>query len=161
MERGDMTTAVAAGLRTEPRTLRQGRLAYECAGAVVARSTPGASEREAARMRREWPRERGGRPWFRLSFAWIGDRTAVTGFRVPPRFFPTGRRLEPGLPFVPGIARDLGFRGTRAKSEEVLVVTDSADPEENASWPDDDPPWGPPRGRFVERGGVRRRAEEE
>jgi hypothetical protein len=42
----------------------------------------------------------------------------------------------------------LGFRGTGAKSGEILVVTDSKDPEESAFWLDDDLPH------------VRRRAEE-
>ncbi|QQC90289.1 M24 family metallopeptidase [Streptomyces alfalfae] len=34
----------------------------------------------------------------------------------------------------------LGFRGTGAKFEEILVVTDSKDPEESAFWLDDDLP---------------------
>lgn len=34
----------------------------------------------------------------------------------------------------------LGFRGTGAMFEEVLVVTDSKDPEQSAFWLDDDLP---------------------
>ena len=34
----------------------------------------------------------------------------------------------------------LGFRGTGAKFEEILVVTDSRDPEESAFWLDDELP---------------------
>lgn len=40
----------------------------------------------------------------------------------------------------PGGRTHLGFRGTGAKFEEILVVTDSRDPEESAFWLDDDPP---------------------
>jgi hypothetical protein len=54
-----------------------------------------------------------------------------------------------------------GFRGTGAKFEEILVVTDSRDPEHSAFWLDDDLPRGSPRARSFERGGVRRWAEDE
>lgn len=94
------------------------RLAYDCAEAVAARLVPGVTEREAARMQREWLRERGVRDWFHLPFAWFGDRTAFTGFRVPLEFFPTGRRLEPGMPFIldlapvhGGFTADVGYAG--------------------------------------------------
>ncbi|MEV6762318.1 hypothetical protein AB0N16_17140 [Streptomyces sp. NPDC051105] len=93
------------------------RLAYECAEAVAARLEPGITEREAARMQRDWLRARGVRDWFHL-------------------------------------------RGTGAKFEEILVVTDSRDPEQSAFWLDDDLPWGSPRARSFERGGVRRWAED-
>ncbi|MBO0652420.1 aminopeptidase P family protein [Streptomyces triculaminicus] len=93
-------------------------LAYACAEAVAARLAPGVTEREAARMQREWLRERGVRDWFHLPFAWFGDRTAFTGFRVPTQFFPTGRRLEPGMPFIldlapvhRGFTADVGYAG--------------------------------------------------
>ncbi|WUW92811.1 M24 family metallopeptidase [Streptomyces sp. NBC_01451] len=95
------------------------RLAYECAEAVAARLEPGITEREAARMQREWLRERGVRDWFHLPFAWFGDRTAFVNFRVPLQFFPTGRRLEPGMPFIldlapvhRGFAADIGYSGS-------------------------------------------------
>lgn len=82
-----MTTAANSGLSTRLRGFRQvQRLAYECAEAVAARLEPGVSERQAARMQREWLRERGVRDWFHLPFAWFGDRTAFTGFRVPLQF---------------------------------------------------------------------------
>ncbi|MFG2680700.1 hypothetical protein [Streptomyces sp. NPDC048392] len=96
-------TTTASGLRTDLRGFREvQRLAYECAEAVAARPTPGGTEREAARTRREWLRERGVR--------------------------------------LRAVEHHLGFRGTGAKSGEILVVTDSADPEESAFWPDDDLP---------------------
>lgn len=94
------------------------RLAYACAEAVAARLVPGVTEREAARMQRDWLRERGVCDWFHLPFAWFGDRTAFTGFKVPLQFFPTHRRLEPGMPFIldmapvyKGFTADIGYSG--------------------------------------------------
>ncbi|GHF27011.1 MULTISPECIES: M24 family metallopeptidase [Streptomyces] len=94
------------------------RLAYACAEEVAAQLRPGVTEREAARMQREWLRRRGVRDWFHLPFAWFGDRTAFAGFRVPLQFFPTGRRLEPGMPFIldmapvhRGFTADIGYSG--------------------------------------------------
>ncbi|MFF0091876.1 M24 family metallopeptidase [Streptomyces canus] len=115
-----MTTAVNSGLTTRLRGFRQvQRLAYECAEAVASRLEPGVSERQAARMQREWLRERGVRDWFHLPFAWFGDRTAFTGFRVPLQFFPTDRRLTPGMPFIldmapvhEGCTADIGYSGS-------------------------------------------------
>ncbi|WP_256103693.1 M24 family metallopeptidase [Streptomyces sp. ODS05-4] len=95
------------------------RLAYDCAEAVAARLSPGVTEREAARMQREWLRERGVRDWFHLPFAWFGDRTAFAGFRIPLQFFPTDRKLEPGMPFIldlapvyQGFTADVGYSGS-------------------------------------------------
>lgn len=95
------------------------RLAYACAEAVAARLRPGMTERDAARAMRVWAREHGVRDWFHLPFAWFGDRTAFTGFKVPLQFFPTGRRLEPGMPFIldlapvyEGFVADVGYSGS-------------------------------------------------
>ncbi|MFF3754801.1 M24 family metallopeptidase [Streptomyces sp. NPDC002018] len=94
------------------------RLAYACAEAVAARLVPGVTEREAARMQRAWLRARGVRDWFHLPFAWFGDRTAFSGFRIPLQFFPTHRRLEEGMPFIldlapihRGFTADVGYSG--------------------------------------------------
>ncbi|MEU6056540.1 M24 family metallopeptidase [Streptomyces sp. NPDC047097] len=124
------TWAAAAPLTTPPRTsavpaaeldgFREAqRLAYDCAEAVAARLHPGITEREAARLLREWLRERGVRDWFHLPFAWFGDRTAFTDFRIPLQFFLTGRRLEPGMPFIldlapvhRGFPADVGYSGS-------------------------------------------------
>ncbi|WP_415947622.1 M24 family metallopeptidase [Streptomyces sp. KLOTTS4A1] len=93
-------------------------LAYECAEAVAAQLTPGVTEREAARMQRVWLRDRGVRDWFHLPFAWFGDRTAFTGFRIPLQFFPTNRVLEEGMPYILDMApvfnghtADIGYSG--------------------------------------------------
>jgi Xaa-Pro aminopeptidase len=95
------------------------RLAYACAEAVAARLRPGMTERDAASALRAEARERGVRDWFHLPFAWFGDRTAFTGFKVPLQFFPTGRRLEPGMPFIldlapvfGGCTADIGYSGS-------------------------------------------------
>ncbi|WP_328385647.1 aminopeptidase P family protein [Streptomyces sp. NBC_00400] len=94
------------------------RLAYACAEAVAAQLRPGVTEREAARMQREWLRERGVRDRFHLPFAWFGDRTAFVNFRLPLQFFPTQRELEPGMAFIldmapvhRGFTADIGYSG--------------------------------------------------
>ncbi|NLU69624.1 M24 family metallopeptidase [Streptomyces sp. HNM0574] len=94
------------------------RLSYACAEAVAAQLKPGITEREAARMQRDWLHERGVRDWFHLPFAWFGDRTAFTDFRIPLQFFPTGKKLEPGMPFIldmapihNGCTADIGYSG--------------------------------------------------
>ncbi|MFM9632967.1 MULTISPECIES: M24 family metallopeptidase [Streptomyces] len=114
-----MTTAGPRELASDLRGFqRVQRLAYECAQEVAARLKPGVTEREAAHMQREWLRARGVRDWFHLPFAWFGDRTAFVGFRVPLQFFPTDRRLEPGMPFIldmapvfEGFTADIGYSG--------------------------------------------------
>jgi Xaa-Pro aminopeptidase len=95
------------------------RLAYSCAEAVAAELRPGMTERDAARAMRVKARDLGVRDWFHLPFAWFGDRTAFTGFKVPLQFFPTGRRLEPGMPFIldmapvyEGCTADIGYSGS-------------------------------------------------
>jgi Xaa-Pro aminopeptidase len=95
------------------------RLAYAIAEAVAAELRPGMTERDAARAMRVRAREQGVRDWFHLPFAWFGDRTAFTGFKVPLQFFPTGRRLEPGMPFIldmapvhEGCTADIGYSGS-------------------------------------------------
>ncbi|RCG13953.1 aminopeptidase P family protein [Streptomyces diacarni] len=90
------------------------QLAYACAESVAARLKPGVTEREAARMQREWLRGRGVRDGFHLPFAWFGDRTAFAGFAVPLRFLPTDRRLEPGMPFILDLAPVRGGRAAAA-----------------------------------------------
>ncbi|MDI3420499.1 M24 family metallopeptidase [Streptomyces luteolus] len=115
-----MTSAVDTELGAELQGFREVQsLAYACAEAVAARLVPGVTEREAARMQREWLRERGVRDWFHLPFAWFGDRTAFAGFKIPLQFFPTNRRLEPGMPFIldmapvfNGFTADIGYSGS-------------------------------------------------
>ncbi|MGW6686564.1 M24 family metallopeptidase [Streptomyces sp. NPDC054961] len=108
------------GLSAELRGFKEvQRLSYACAEAVAAQLRPGVTEREAARMQRDWLRERGVRDWFHMPFAWFGDRTAFTGFKIPLQFFPTNRALEPGMPFIldmapvyKGYTADIGYSGS-------------------------------------------------
>lgn len=76
------------------------RLAYKCAEAVAARLEPGVTEREAARMQREWLRGRGVRP--RLGFRGTGakfkDILVVTDSQEPGE---SAFRLVDDLPRMP------------------------------------------------------------
>lgn len=156
-----MTSAVKDEPAPELRGFREvQRLAYDCAEAVAARLTPGVTEREAARMQRDWLRERGVRDWFHLPFAWFGDRWSprVYGFGTQslkglmsdalhghrdgwsPLWSPYRFSDHPPQPGLWAVEPHLGFRGTGAKFEEILVVTDSKDPEQSAFWLDDDLP---------------------
>lgn len=47
---------------------------------------------------------------------------------------------HPPRPGLWAVEPHLGFRGTGAKFEEILVVTDSRDPQQSAFWLDDDLP---------------------
>ena len=94
------------------------RLAYRCAESVAAELRPGISERQAAaRLKRRLLSE-GVEDWFHIPFAWFGDRTTLKGFRNPLKFFPTGRRLEEGMPYIldvapvtNGFTSDIGYSG--------------------------------------------------
>jgi Xaa-Pro aminopeptidase len=94
------------------------RLAYDCAQRVADWLEPGVSERQAAaRLRRELVHS-GVSDFFHVPFAWFGDRTAFRHFHTPLQFFPTGRRLEEGMPYVldcapvrEGYTADIGFGG--------------------------------------------------
>jgi Xaa-Pro aminopeptidase len=94
------------------------QLAYRCVEEVGAGLAPGVTERQAAMRIRRWLLDRGVEDWFHLPFAWFGDRTAFTGFRFPHQFFPTGRRLEEGMPYILDVApvvgghtADIGYAG--------------------------------------------------
>ena len=95
------------------------RLAYACAEAIAAELEPGVTEREAARRMERWLTDRGVDDWFHRPFAWFGDRTAFRGLVAPHQFFPTDRRLAPGMPYildvaptVDGYAADIGYAGS-------------------------------------------------
>lgn len=67
---------------------------------------------------------------------------ALHGHRAgwPPLWSPYAFSDHPPQPGLCAVEPHLGFRGTGAKSEEILVVTDSKDPQEKAFWLDDDLP---------------------
>ena len=94
------------------------QLSYACAQRVGDWLGPGVTERQAAaRLRRELVSE-GVQDFFHVPFAWFGDRSAFRHFRTPLQFFPTGRRLEEGMPYVldcapvvDGYTADIGYAG--------------------------------------------------
>jgi Xaa-Pro aminopeptidase len=94
------------------------RLAYDCATRVAGWLAPGVTERQAAAvLRRELVRA-GVRDFFHVPFAWFGDRTAFRNFRTPFQFFPGGRALADGMPFIldcapiaDGYTADIGYAG--------------------------------------------------
>jgi Xaa-Pro aminopeptidase len=100
------------------RARRAQRLAYDAALAVAAELRVGTSERDAAAAMEAWLERAGIDGWFHRPFAWFGERTAFVGMRLPTSFFPTGRRLERGMPFildvapiVDGAVADIGYAG--------------------------------------------------
>ena len=110
------------------------RLAYDCAEAVAATLEPGVTERQVARQMRRWLERRGVRDWFHRPFAWFGDRTAFRGFHVPLQFFPTGRWLEVGMPFildcapvVDGYTADIGYAGCIGENPVLELLLDGLD----------------------------------
>lgn len=58
------------------------------------------------------------RDFFHVPFAWFGDRTAFRNVRTPFQFFPGGRALADGMPFIldrapvaDGYTADIGYAG--------------------------------------------------
>src|SRR5688572_24496794 len=49
---------------------------------------------------REYLSDHGVREFFHYPFAWFGDSTAFAHHRSPHDFFPTNRRLTPGMPVL-------------------------------------------------------------
>lgn len=97
---------------------RAQRLAYACVEEVAAGLAPGTTEREAAARMRRWFADHGVHEFLHAPFAWFGDRTAFRGFRTPLAFFPSRRRLEPGMPYIldcapilDGYIADVGYTG--------------------------------------------------
>lgn len=80
------------------------QLAYRCVVAIEGELRAGMTERGVARMMRSWLSDHGIREYFHVPFVWFGDRTSFTGMRFAAQFFPTGRRLEPGMPVILDVA---------------------------------------------------------
>lgn len=94
------------------------QVAYGCAARTAAWLAPGVTERQAASYLRLELSKAGVEDLFHVPFAWFGDRTAFSGFRIPLQFFPTNRRLTEGMPFVldcapiiDGYTADIGYGG--------------------------------------------------
>lgn len=106
------------------------RLAYQCAETVASTLEPGVTERQVTKTMRRWLEERGVDDWFHLPFAWFGDRTAFKGFKVPIQFFPTNRKLEPGMAFIldcapvmDGFTSDIGYTSSLGPNPIVDRLT--------------------------------------
>lgn len=107
------------------------QLAYRCAVEVANELEPGVTEKEAAGQLRERLRRENVREFFHQPFAWFGDRTRFRGFRRPRDFFPTRRRLEPGMaaildvaPILDGYAADVGYTFACGHNPEVERLLD-------------------------------------
>ncbi|MFT3928438.1 MAG: M24 family metallopeptidase [Myxococcales bacterium] len=126
-------TAPSAPENSELQRFRRAqRLAYDCASAAVAMMKPGMTEREVAKFMKGWLLDHGVKEWFHQPFAWFGDRTAFRGFGgFHPGFFPTGRRLEPNMPFildcapsVDGAVGDIGYSGCLGENAALDLLMD-------------------------------------
>jgi Xaa-Pro aminopeptidase len=94
------------------------QLAYRCAESVASELRPGVTERQAAAQLKRRLVAAGVEDWFHVPFAWFADRTTLQGMRNPLRFFPSGRRLEEGMPYIldvapvhGGLTCDIGYSG--------------------------------------------------
>jgi Xaa-Pro aminopeptidase len=92
------------------------RLAYDCVEHVEKQLTAQMTERDAARLMRDYLAARGVAQYFHKPFAWFGDRTAFVNFSNDLYFFPSNRTLAWGLPVildvapvVDGYAADIGY----------------------------------------------------
>lgn len=102
------------------------QLAYRCAQETADALHPGVTEKQAAAMLGERLRDAGVRGFFHRPFAWFGDRTCFKGFRTPLDFFPSDRRLEPGMaaildvaPVKDGYAADIGYSFSCGENPEL------------------------------------------
>ncbi|MDV7394679.1 M24 family metallopeptidase, partial [Arthrospira platensis SPKY1] len=83
------------------------------------------TERHAAKLMKTWLLDHGVDDWFHQPFAWFGDRTAFRGFSgFNPRFYPSGRALELGMPYIldcapvmGGAVADIGYSGCLGDNE--------------------------------------------
>jgi hypothetical protein len=110
---------------------RSQSLAYDSVTAVERELREGMTERQAAARVAEYLADHGVRQFFHRPFAWFGDRSALRGMRTDLGFFPTRRRLRPGMavildvaPIVEGYASDIGYAcklGANALHDQMLA----------------------------------------
>lgn len=118
-----MGTAVAFTAQELARFRELQQLAYGCAARTAAWLAPGVTERQAAKYLRLELEKAGVQDLFHVPFAWFGDRSAFSGFRVALQFFPTNRALTEGMPYVldcapiiDGYTADIGYGGVLGHS---------------------------------------------
>lgn len=117
---------------------RAQRLAYACAEAIAAELRPGITEREVAARMKAWLAAHGATDCLHKPFAWFGHRTAFRGLiglnqlkGFNPAFFPSGKKLEMGMPFildcaptVDGYTADIGYSGVLGANPTLERVMD-------------------------------------
>lgn len=117
---------------------RAQRLAYRCAESIAADLAPGISEREVAQRMQAFLDAEGADDCFHRPFAWFGDRTAFRGLigvrqlgGFNPAFYPSGRRLEAGMPFIldcaptcNGYTADIGYCGVLGQNRVLDRLMD-------------------------------------
>jgi len=109
---------------------RSQQIAYATVTAVERTLRVGMTERDAAAALHAEMQKHGVREYFHQPFAWFGERTAFTDFKIPLQFFPTGKRLAQGMPvildiapIVDGHASDIGYAcklGDNALHDQML-----------------------------------------
>lgn len=126
------TTADLEGFRAAQ------RLAYACAEAIHAELRPGITEREVAARMKQWLADHGATDCLHQPFAWFGHRTAFRGLiglnqlrGFNPAFFPSGKKLEAGMPFIldcaptlNGYTADIGYAGVLGQNKVLDQLMD-------------------------------------
>lgn len=114
------------------------RLAYACADAIAAELKPGITEREVAAKMKAWLAANGATDCLHQPFAWFGHRTAFRGLigvnqlkGFNPAFFPGGKRLEAGMPYIldcaptlNGYTADIGYAGVLGENKILDQLMD-------------------------------------
>lgn len=95
---------------------RSQALAYRCTDAVEKELREGMTEKQVAARMAEYLGDHGVRQYFHRPFVWFAERSALLGMRTELGFFPSGRRLQQGMPvildvapIVDGYASDIGY----------------------------------------------------
>lgn len=114
------------------------RLAYACADAIAAELKPGITEREVAAKMKAWLAAHGATDCLHQPFAWFGHRTAFRGLigvnqlkGFNPAFFPSGKVLEAGMPYIldcaptlNGYTADIGYAGVLGENKILDQLMD-------------------------------------
>lgn len=107
------------------------RFAFECATEIEKELKVGMTEKEAAKLMRQWCAKRGVKQFFHAPFVWFGDRTGFCNHQKLTDFLPTNRKLEENMavildvaPIVEGYTSDIGyscFIGESTRHEKMVM----------------------------------------
>lgn len=122
-----MRTADVKGIATAQRLTRS--VVHDVASGLLA----GDTERKVGERLEAALIQAGVRTWLHTPYAWFGERTRFAGFHDwEPDALPTGRRLEPGepfildaAPFVEGYPSDYAFSGALGGNGEHRKMCDA------------------------------------